>query len=129
MYFSRRWGCLTNVGTIVAMRFARIRFIVCLLWMCAPAFAEAPATQPTRGAFLRLIDRPRVELSPREQSAPEDGLLRISFSYASDSANRVPGILLKSAGDDRRPVVIVAHGTGGKKESDLAFMKQLVGKG
>src|SRR4051794_23187407 len=110
------------------MRHARLPLLAIFL-ITTTALADAPTTQPTRAAFLKLIDRPRIDLSPREHSTPNGTLLETSFSYASDPANRVPGILLKSPGDERRPAVIVVHGTGGKKESELPTMKLLVAKG
>ncbi|HEX2855478.1 MAG TPA: acetylxylan esterase [Opitutaceae bacterium] len=85
----------------------------------------------TRADFLKVIDRPRVALAPQVQEAPpSDGLVHVAFSYASDAENRVPGILVKSASSTgRRPVVITLHGTGGNKQSDLAFMAELAKAG
>src|SRR5258708_430675 len=99
------------------------RFIVALF--CAAVFASAlradtPVTQPTRAAFLKMLDRPRVDLAATEEGQGAEGdLARIRFTYASEAGQRVPGILLKAAGDARRPAVIVAHGTGGKKEGEM----------
>lgn len=85
----------------------------------------------TRADFLKLIDRPRVLLAPEVQETPSpDGLIHLAFSYAADADNRVPGILLKSANTTgRRPAVIALHGTGGKKEDELAFMTELARAG
>jgi dienelactone hydrolase len=81
----------------------------------------------TRADFLRLIDRPRVPAAPHLQPADSaDGLARWNFSYASDAHNRVPGILVKRSDSvGRRPVVIALHGTGGKKEDELGFARQM----
>lgn len=113
-----------------------------LLLFClfSAALADAPASRPalspaeTRAAFLKLIDRPRVDLATKQEAAPADpadaGLLRINFSYASEAGVRVPGILLKDpARNGRLPAVIAAHGTGGKKESQLALMRKLAKRG
>src|ERR1051326_7566406 len=84
-----------------------------------------------RAAFLKLIDRPRVPLAPETKttSAP-DGLVEIAFSYAADAEQRVPGILVKQADSTgRRPVVIVLHGTGGKKENELPYATELAKTG
>ncbi|MEO8429785.1 MAG: alpha/beta fold hydrolase [Verrucomicrobiota bacterium] len=74
----------------------------------------------TRAAFLHLIDRPRVPLKPEVRTLSEtNGTAKSHFTFASDTEQRVPGILLKpiqSAG--RSPAVIVLHGTGGNKDSD-----------
>ncbi|MEI8088243.1 MAG: acetylxylan esterase [Opitutaceae bacterium] len=85
-----------------------------------------------RADFLKLIDRPRVPLAAAtlEASAPS-GLTRIDFNYASDATNRVPGYLLKTALTPKspRPVIIVLHGTGGSKESELPYLTELAHAG
>jgi dienelactone hydrolase len=104
--------------------------LFCLAVLASALRADTPVTQPTRAAFLKLLDRPRVELAAtQEQQGMEGDLARIRFTYASEAGQRVPGILLKGAGDARRPAVIVAHGTGGKKDGELALLKTLGGKG
>jgi dienelactone hydrolase len=90
---------------------------------------DSPTTQATRAAFLKVIDRPRVELSAQEQQESAGEFTQIKFSYASEASERVPGILLKSPGETRRPVVIVMHGTGGKKEGEMALLKLFAAKG
>ncbi len=103
------------------------RIIAALFLATAPHLAA-----DTRAAFLKLIDRPRVPLAPefREASAPATNLTRLDFSYAADATNRVPGILLRSASTAApRPVVIVLHGTGGSKESELPFLTELAHAG
>jgi dienelactone hydrolase len=86
-----------------------------------------------RADFLKLIDRPRVALAPDvKNSAPPsaDGLEHLTFSYAADADNRVPGIIVKSAGANiRRAVVIDLHGTGGTKEGQLKFLEELARAG
>jgi dienelactone hydrolase len=53
-------------------------------------------------------------------------LARQKFSYATDSAQRVPGILFELPGPKtRRPAVIALHGTGGKKENELPLLIEL----
>jgi dienelactone hydrolase len=99
--------------------------------------ADLSGTTPAdrRADFLRLIDRPRVPAAFAAQPAAEQsGLERTNFSYASDTADRVPGILLRRApppgpGTDRRPVVIVLHGTGGTKEGELPMLTDLAQAG
>jgi dienelactone hydrolase len=52
--------------------------------------------------------------------------------FSSEADQRVPVLILKPSGGAagrRLPVVIVLHGTGGKKEGNLGLMKTLVGKG
>ena len=90
----------------------------------------APAAD-SRMAFLKLIDRPKVPLAPQDSLAAEkDGLREIAFSFATESGQRVPGILVKSATiSGRRPVVIALHGTGGNKEGQRALLADLARDG
>jgi dienelactone hydrolase len=80
-----------------------------------------------RDAFLKLISRPRVPLAAEERELGEqDGLAQSHFTFAADAEQRVPGILVKPFKlTDRRPVVIVLHGTGGNKDGQLALLKEL----
>lgn len=82
-------------------------------------------------AFLKLIDRSRVPLAPIVMLAGEsDAFNQFHFTYASDAAQRVPGILIKPKSmAERLPVVIALHGTGGNKEGQRPLLKQLAGQG
>ena len=89
-----------------------------------------PDSTDTRTAFLRMLDRPRVPLAPEVRTLPEtDGLHYEHFTFASEQDERVPGILMKQNGPNRRPVVIVLHGTGGAKENHIGLLKILAGQG
>lgn len=94
--------------------------------------ALAPMRADSRAAFLKLLERPRAPLAP-EVSAPveTEGLVEIAFSFAADTADRVPGILIKPAANPaaRRPVVINLHGTGGSKEGQRALLRDLARAG
>jgi dienelactone hydrolase len=97
-----------------------------LFLVCAAHAADS------RGAFLTLLERPRVPLAPTTQAPVEnDGKVEIAFTYAADADNRVPGILIKPAGAAtvQRPAVIVLHGTGGNKEGERALLVQLAHAG
>jgi dienelactone hydrolase len=85
----------------------------------------------SRAGFLKLIDRPKVELAPTENApAEKDGIVEIAFSFATERGQRVPGILVKtSTATGRRPVVIALHGTGGNKESQRALLNDLARDG
>jgi poly(3-hydroxybutyrate) depolymerase len=101
--------------------------------------AEAPAAAPltaeeTRQAFLKIIDRPRVDPAPEvKEESTEGGITIFHFTYSSEANQRVPGVLriqqefLKDG--KRHPATIILHGTGGKKESELALMRKLAEKG
>lgn len=85
----------------------------------------------SRTEFLQLIDRPKVALAARvDRAIKRDGLERLTFSFATENGQRVPGILLKSASSaGRRPAVIVLHGTGGNKESQESLLADLARDG
>ena len=98
--------------------------------------AEAPVTSDgdeARKAFLAIIARPRVDLAPRlDQQGVDAGLARFHFTYASEAEQRVPGILLAReevlTDGKRHPAVIVLHGTGGSKESELGTLRDIAAK-
>jgi cephalosporin-C deacetylase-like acetyl esterase len=72
-----------------------------------------------RAAFLKMIDRPRVELQPEVRPITGNRLRVVEehISFSVDTAQRVTGLLMKSPeSSGRLPVVIQLHGTGGNKE-------------
>ncbi|MFM8470673.1 MAG: alpha/beta hydrolase family protein [Limisphaerales bacterium] len=97
------------------------------------ALVSSPAAEPsdTRAAFLKLLDRPRVELAAEvKPPAGTNGLRAVQFSFASEADVRVPGVLVKRGeAEGRRPVVIVLHGTGANKESQLSLLQDLAKRG
>lgn len=95
------------------------------------AFAQTPDAARLRASFLQMIDRPRVPLAPATQPRIDAGAYRAEeFSYATEAAERVPGMFFNAAAaHDRRPVVIVLHGTGSKKEEFLALMRTFAARG
>ena len=59
-----------------------------------------------------------------------NGFALTGFSFASDAAQRVPGILVKSTeSHGRRPVVIALHGTGGSKTGMLPLCEKFAARG
>lgn len=102
-------------------------------WLALLAFfpLSSMAQEPnTRAAFLKLIDRQRVALEPVVEKRPDiDGLTQERFTFAAEKQERVPGILLKKAGSERQPVVVVLHGTGGTKEGQLSVLTTLANQG
>src|SRR6185295_4451804 len=89
---------------------------------------EGPAT---REAFLKMIDRPRVEPQAELGEAVEDdGVKTAAFSFLSEEKERVPGIAIyPAAAGGKMPCVIVLHGTGGNKEGQIPLMKKLAVRG
>lgn len=122
----------SGAAVIAALSFA----ISCAL-ATAPAIARTPSRQDsgaverTRAAFLKLIDRPRVQLSPSvETRVVRDGVSEERGSFAADASGRVPMIIVKGAESAaRKPVVIVLHGTGGTKESQGVRLRRLAALG
>jgi len=118
----------------------RVLFALLIVVSIAPwARYETPPTskltvEETRQAFLKIIDRPRVELAPKvEEQAPDGDILHFHFSFASEAGQRVPGILLIKkelmADGARHPAVVALHGTGGNKEKELGVLKKLANQG
>lgn len=112
------------------------RAALILIGLLSIFYAQATELKPgnpldARGAFLKLIDRPRVALAPEVRPLPDlDGLTQEHFTFAADSEQRVPGILVKSPKPaPRRPVVLALHGTGGTKESQRGLLKELANLG
>ena len=115
----------TNLRNNVVTRFV---FLLTAALCLVPARSQAA---DARGDFLALINHPRVPLAPKVEELPAtNGFVRVNFSFASDSQNRVPGILIKLADSrGRRPVVIVMHATGGRKEDELPLLRRLAERG
>jgi dienelactone hydrolase len=109
----------------------RITSLLVVLGTCALA-AQSLSPQNTRAAFLTLIDRPRVPLTPEVRPLPalDGGLIEEHVTFAADAQERVPALLVRdAAASGRRPAVIVLHGTGGNKEQQLSRLKALAGRG
>lgn len=111
-------------------------FGLCSLFAVSQAQKNSTAANSSAGdarqAFRKLLERPRVPLAA--QTSPQiiaNGLIRESFSFASEPGERVPGVLVKAATqrEGRRPVVIALHGTGGNKEGQLSLLNELATKG
>lgn len=109
----------------------RIGFTAVGLLFVTTVVAFAQNETGTRAAFLRLIDRDRVPLASQTRPRPDAGFYKAEhFTVASEADERVTGIFLKSArADSRRPVVIVLHGTGARKEGQLGLLRALADRG
>ncbi len=103
----------------------------------APSAPPAPSAQPaalnSREQFLKLLDRPRIELNPEEKDLESPAGMKLTrIAFDSEPGQRVPALVLKPADakpGQRLPVVIALHGTGSKKESNLGLLKKLTAKG
>ena len=99
--------------------FAAVLLLASFILAHTAATTGADSTS-TRAAFLHVIDRPKVPLSPEVRTLSEtNGTAKSHFTFATDAEQRVPGILLKpTKSTGRSPAVILLHGTGGTKDSD-----------
>lgn len=104
----------------------------CVLIVLLGSTVAAQAPADTRAAFLKIIDRPRVEPAPAVRPMTANGLRLVQehISFAVEPSSRVTGIVIKSLGSTGRlPVVIQLHGTGGSKESMLPRLMTLANRG
>jgi hypothetical protein len=118
-------GCRSDPkGNFVFLLVRRTRrtvlFSLCLLvalpvaaQSVASGAASASAVTATRAAFLKIVDRPRVPLAveARSLAAPEPGLSAQHITFASDSIERVPTLLMKRQGSVGRGPAINPGGS------------------
>jgi dienelactone hydrolase len=104
--------------------------ILTAMVFCVLATGCAHVQNP-RADFLKLIDRPRVALSPEvEKMSAANAFEEFHFSFASDASNRVPGILIEPKNvSGKHPVVIALHGTGGSKANMISLGRKLAERG
>jgi len=90
--------------------------------------AEGAAS--TRGEFLRLV-RPRpAELNPQVAALPASGeFLREHVRFTSEPGQQVAMLVVRPPGTERRPAVLVLHGTRGRKEGMESWLTDLAGRG
>lgn len=115
--------------------------IVCFL-IVLPLYGEDhslptyPNVEEVRKAFRGLLDRPAVPQNVRMQTTQTSGRLtteRLSFASeksATGMEERVPVLVVRPEKIEKKlPVVIVLHGTGGTKEGELGWLKNLAQHG
>lgn len=100
----------------------------------APSAAQVSpqdASESVRAAFLRTIERPKVPLAPSPATVTlENGYSQELTSFASESNERVPLLILqKGERRGRRAVVVALHGTGGSKEGMRAQLERYADEG
>lgn len=109
------------------------RWVVLAVCVCVVGRAARAEDVPAaRAAFLKLIERPRVNPDPEigETKDIGDDLKQFAFKFTSEEGQRIPGIVIHSAVvGGKVPCVILLHGTGGKKEGMIPHMKKLAAKG
>jgi dienelactone hydrolase len=116
----------------------RLCLVVVGLLCVGRAPADEPAAYPppaqVRLAFFKLLERPKVALDVKVTATKPMGaglvLEQLSFATekkADGTIERVPTIVLRPEKvEGKRPAVIVLHGTGGSKDGQIGFMKELV---
>jgi dienelactone hydrolase len=105
--------------------------------LCAQDAGKYSSPAQVKAGFLKLLDRPKVPLDVKMTASKnmDDGAVLETLNFASEkkadgAIERVPTIILRPAKTNGRlPAVIVLHGTGGTKDSQLGFMKELVKRG
>jgi dienelactone hydrolase len=105
------------------------------------ARAEDPPNYPppaqVKAAFLKLLDRPRVDADVKSDGPRklDDGFVREHLTFASEkkpdgAIERVPMLILAPEGaKGRLPAVLVLHGTGGSANGMVPVMKELAKRG
>ena len=90
-----------------------------------------PSDAQRRQDFLKLIQKPAVPLAARVEALPRDGDLAVEqFWFSSDAAHQIDAVAYKpSNASGRLPVVILLHGTGGRKESMAPLAKEFAKEG
>ena len=119
-----------------------LALVVLLLVAAKPEAQNPPATvltppQEVKTNFLRMLERPRamVDIRNHEAKPPYRNLITERFDFASQiradgMKERVPVLMVRPEGvSGRLPVVIVLHGTGGKKEGMWNWLEQLAHRG
>ncbi len=100
------------------------------------ARADEPLSYPppaqVKAAFLKLLDRPKVDPDVKSDGAKKtaDGFLLEHLTFASEkkadgTVERVPMLILKPEAKGKLPAVIVLHGTGGSMNGMVPTMKEL----
>jgi dienelactone hydrolase len=89
----------------------------------------------TRKEFLKLLDRPRVDLDVKEGPGVASGQLAThTFTFASEkkadgTIECVPVLLVRPIKEGRYPAMIVLHGTGGNKEGMRSWLAEFASRG
>src|SRR5437773_12322721 len=80
--------------------------------------------------LLKIINRPKGPLNPEVEQLPHAAdVLKYHFTYATQEGTRVPGLICKLAGAQRRAAVIVAQGTEASKDRYVDLLSMLAKRG
>lgn len=96
---------------------------------------KSPTPAETRKAFLKLLDRPKIDpdIRPNQSIRSADGIIE-SFTFASEkkadgTIERVPVLMIRPLAEGTHPAMIVLHGTGGSKDSVRSWLTDLAKRG
>jgi dienelactone hydrolase len=113
-----------------------ILFFVCLPLAAGADDATRSLTpEQTRLAFLKLLDRPKVDPDVKAGPGVASGAIATeTFTFASEkkrdgNLERVPVLVVRPAKEGRHPVLIALHGTGGNKEGMKFWLNELAHRG
>lgn len=109
-----------------------VRSLLLVLLPLLIAVAAAGDARQTREQFLRLVRPQKTELQPVVTNLGESGgLLRERVVFYSEPGQRVAMRLVrpKDAARRKRPVVLVLHGTRGRKEGMEPWLTELASRG
>jgi dienelactone hydrolase len=133
---------LDQRGTIVKSKLAPA--LLGLLLVASPARSQdVPPGSPkppaqVRADFLKLLDRPRVPLDAKSKpdqayrGLPVEHVDFATEKHPDGTFERVPALVIRPEGlkpGERRPGVIVLHGTGGNKEGNRTWLERLASRG
>ncbi len=102
-----------------------------------PATPLKPVSE-VRADFLKLLDRPKVPLDAKtrdDQAYRGFPVEHVDFAtekHPDGTMERVPALVVRpldAKPGERRPAVIVLHGTGGTKEGNRPWLERLANRG
>jgi dienelactone hydrolase len=112
---------------------------VCVLTLAftAPVSAQPLSPEQAKSAFLKLLDRPKIQADVKEDAkeTEKNGLIYKHWSFASEkkadgTMERVPVLTVSPAGKTGKlPIMIALHGTGGNKEGMTSWLEDFARQG
>jgi dienelactone hydrolase len=113
-----------------------MRILLAFLLLGTLQEASTRPAAEVRAAFLKLLDRPKVDPDARTlETKAEGGLVTERLTIATEkkrtgALERVPILLVRPEKvEGRVPAVVVLHGTGGTKEGQRGWCADLARKG
>lgn len=113
-----------------SMKITSILYIAVLL-LAASVAAQYSSPESTRRQFLEIVRPEPCDLNPiREKLSAPDGYLRQKVIIQSEPGHRVALLAIRPAvRQGRLPVVVVLHGTRGRKERHEDVLYELASRG